>query len=53
MKGVYRKFYKMSRNEAFAAFAITFLTVAAYSLWGAYILQMESKAPSHVASVER
>lgn len=53
MKGVYRKFYTMSRNEAFAVFAITFAVVVAYSAWGSYLLHSEAGVSPQVVSVER
>jgi hypothetical protein len=54
MKGVYGKMYKMSRNEGFAVFAITFAVVVAYSAWGSYILHTQNTGGSpQVVTVER
>lgn len=52
MKQVYGKFSKLRRNEAFLAFAITLLSVAAYSFWGAHLLAIEDSSPQ-VVSVSR
>ena len=48
MKGAYSKFYKMSRNETFAVFAITFAVVVAYSAWGAYLIHSQPSSPQAV-----
>lgn len=51
---MYTGMYKMSRNEAFAVFAISVASVAVYSFWGAHVLRSQDTATSpQVVSVER
>jgi hypothetical protein len=45
--------YRMSRNEAFAAFAITLIAVAAYSAWGAYLLETQKSMSPQAVHVEQ
>lgn len=52
MKGVKAQFKRMSRNEAFAVFVITFAVVIAYSVWGSYLLHSQASSPQ-VITAER
>ena len=51
MKGVYGRFYKMTRNETTAVIAITVAVVMAYSVWGAYIMRATGDTSPQVVSV--
>jgi hypothetical protein len=53
MKGVYGRFYSMTRNETTAVIAITVAVVVAYSVWGAYLLHSGSDTSPQVVSAGR
>ncbi len=49
MKGVYGRFYNMTRNETTAVIAITVAVVVAYSVWGSYLLHSADASPQAVS----
>lgn len=50
MKSGFKKMYTMTKSEAFAAVAITLLSVAAYSFWGAHLIAVQGTSPQVVTA---